>query len=100
MILQVSSSEVVDVFIERIQQVDPYLNAVVVNCFADARKEAAQIDKILSKEQLAEEYSVEKKPYLGVPFTAKEAFAIKGKTDNHVICSSGGPLEPFKIIKK
>jgi fatty acid amide hydrolase 2 len=61
--------EVVDAFIQRIEAVNPQLNAVVVPMFDAARRRA---------EQLACE-APGARPLYGVPFTIKEMIAVEGQ---------------------
>ena len=70
---RVSSSEVVDVHIRRIETVNPRLNAVVADRFERAREEARAVD-----ERLARSREPDLPPFLGVPFTLKENFAFPG----------------------
>ena len=71
---------VVDTFITRIKEVNPLLNAVIADRFEEARKEAAELDRVLDSGNLPEELSEQNAPYLGVPFTAKEAVSIAGNS--------------------
>ncbi len=64
----VSSSEVVDCSIRRIQQVNPALNAVVHTRFEAARKEAKAADERTDRQGA----------FYGVPCTIKEFFAVDG----------------------
>lgn len=64
---ELTSREVVDAFIERIEQVDGKLNAVVVRMFDEARKEALAADE-------ARRRGDELGPLHGVPITVKECF--------------------------
>jgi Asp-tRNA(Asn)/Glu-tRNA(Gln) amidotransferase A subunit family amidase len=41
-------------------------------------KEAIDIDKILDSDDIPEKYSLENAPLLGVPFSCKESFWVKG----------------------
>lgn len=65
-----SSSEVIEAHIRRIEAVNPRLNALVVPLFEQARKEAAAADAALARGE---------KPGLlhGVPITIKESFDVK-----------------------
>lgn len=67
---KVSSRELVDAAIARIEALDPKLNAVVVRDFERARTAAQAADDALAKG--------EKKPLLGLPMTVKEQFGIAG----------------------
>ncbi len=66
----VSSRELVDAAIARIEALDPKLNAVVVRDFAAARAAAITADEALARG--------ERRPLLGLPMTVKEQFNIAG----------------------
>src|SRR5262245_19481875 len=67
---ELSSSEVVEACIARIEQVNPALNAVVGKRYERARAEAKAADARLGKGDPA--------PLLGVPCTIKEFVAVHG----------------------
>jgi fatty acid amide hydrolase len=67
----VSSREVVDAHIARIEEVDGKLNAVVARRFAEARGEADAVDAARRQGQPLG-------PLAGVPITIKECFFLKG----------------------
>jgi amidase len=67
---RVSSRELVDSAIARIEALDSKINAVVVRDFDRARAAAAAADAALAKG--------ERRPLLGVPITVKEQFGIAG----------------------
>jgi amidase len=67
---QVSSRELVDSAISRIEALDPKINAVVVRDFDRARAAADAADAALAKG--------ERRALLGVPVTVKEQHAIAG----------------------
>src|SRR5438105_5960323 len=68
---EASAREVVDAHISRIQAVNPQLNALVVERFDAARKEAAEIDrKRATREPLP--------PLAGVPVSVKECLGLEG----------------------
>jgi fatty acid amide hydrolase 2 len=70
---KVSCREVIEAHIARIEKVNPRLNAVVEDRFALARVEADSVDRLLMKTQ-----TTNLPPYIGVPFTVKEAIALRG----------------------
>ncbi|XP_048370783.1 fatty-acid amide hydrolase 2 [Sphaerodactylus townsendi] len=74
----VTCVNVIETFIGRIKEVNPLINAVVKDRFEAALQEAHQVDKLLSEGHDSEESLREKFPYLGVPVTIKEAFALQG----------------------
>jgi len=67
---QVSSRELVDAAIARIEALDPKINAVVVRDFDRARTAANAADAALERG--------ERQPLLGLPMTVKEQFNIAG----------------------
>jgi amidase len=67
---QISSRELVDGTIARIEAVDPKINAVVVRDFDRARAAADAADAALARG--------EQRPLLGLPMTVKEQFNIAG----------------------
>ncbi|XP_062997953.1 fatty-acid amide hydrolase 2 [Elgaria multicarinata webbii] len=75
---EVKCIDVIETYIERIKQVNPLINAVVKDRFEAALQEAEQVDKLLSEGHDDEEALQEKFPFLGVPITIKEAFALHG----------------------
>jgi len=64
---QLSSREVVEYFINRIEMVNPSLNAVVLNFFEEALSKADAADKALAKGKILGKLH-------GLPFTIKECF--------------------------
>ncbi len=66
---EVSPSELLEAAIERIERIDPALNAVVIRWFDHARKTAASAD-------------LPNGPFRGVPFLIKDLFAdVRGAAD-------------------
>ncbi len=70
----VSAVEVLEVFIERIGQVNPAINALVADRFDQARHDAAAIDERIANANDPNELPA----LLGIPFTAKEFIAVDG----------------------
>ncbi|CAF4928564.1 unnamed protein product [Pieris macdunnoughi] len=73
---ELKSRDLVAACIERIKIVNPYLNAITDERFEDALKDAEEVDRMIEKGLSDEEF--EKKPFLGVPFTAKESHGVLG----------------------
>jgi amidase len=67
---RVSSAELVDFSIARIEALDPKINAVVVRDFERARAAAKEADAALARG--------ERRPLLGLPMTVKEQFNLAG----------------------
>ena len=74
---QISSDELVRACIERIQEVNPKLNAVVQLPAQKALEQAREADKALAKGEI-------NGPLHGVPFTLKDAIETEG-----VVCTGG-----------
>lgn len=62
----------------RVDEVNGIVNAVVWKNYEVAIKEAERIDKILSSDVIDEKYSEKNAPFLGVPHSIKESFEMKG----------------------
>ncbi len=63
--------EAIETHIERIERLDPLVNAVVVRCFERARQEARAAERaLLAGEDVG--------PLHGVPITVKEAVEVEG----------------------
>ena len=75
-VLQLRAEDVVKAFVDRINAVNPVVNAVVDQRFADALRDAQDIDARLD----AGDETLKDLPLLGVPFTVKESIAVKGKS--------------------
>uniref|UniRef100_A0A3B3ZP89 Amidase domain-containing protein n=1 Tax=Periophthalmus magnuspinnatus TaxID=409849 RepID=A0A3B3ZP89_9GOBI len=75
---EVSSVEVVQAYIDRIQEVNPLINAMVQERFSLALQEAAQVDKLIEEETGGEDVLEDRLPLLGVPLSVKESFAVQG----------------------
>lgn len=70
---EISSAEVVRAHIERIEQVDREINALVVRRFVEALREAEAVDATLTRSA-----SAGIPPLFGVPMTVKECFHVAG----------------------
>ncbi|XP_029616195.1 fatty-acid amide hydrolase 2-B [Salmo trutta] len=102
---EVSSVEVVQAYIDRIQEVNPLLNAMVQDRFAAALLEAAQVDKLIEEETGGEDVLEDRLPLLGVPLTVKEAFALRGMPNTTGVISrrgvlSAGDAPPVALLKR
>jgi amidase len=67
---KISSSELVEHTIARVQALDERLNAIVVRDFERAREAARAADAALAR--------AERRPLLGIPMTVKESFNVAG----------------------
>jgi amidase len=67
---KVSARELFEAAVDRIERLDPTINAVVVRDFERARAAADAADEALARG--------ERRPLLGVPMTVKEAFNVAG----------------------
>jgi len=71
---KLSSQEVVKKHIERIRAVNPKINAAVAYRFLEAIQEAELADSLIQ----SGDFNPLQTPFLGVPCSIKEAFALKG----------------------
>jgi len=85
---EVSSRDVVEAHIRRIEEVNPSLNAVVATRFDDAREEARRADVLISRASAPGDVS----PLCGVPCTVKEAFALEGMPNTGGLLSRKGKV--------
>ncbi|XP_064474012.1 fatty-acid amide hydrolase 2-like [Ornithodoros turicata] len=72
---KVKSVDVVKAYIKRIRQVQPMLNTIVDERFQDAVAEAEDIDRKIKSGTMDPQFL--SKPFLGVPFTAKNSVGIE-----------------------
>ena len=70
-------------YIDRAKEVNPIVNAIIDERYAAALKEAEEVDEILDSKKGTGKYSPINAPFLGVPLSSKEAFAIKGEESMH-----------------
>lgn len=66
------------IFIRRIRRINPLLNCVVDERFKDALQEAAEVDALIASKKYTVDELEEMKPFLGVPFSAKDSIGVKG----------------------
>lgn len=71
---EISPTELIEKYIQKIESVNPHLNALVEPLFAQAREDAAAKTKILAQTADPESLPI----YFGVPFTVKEMLAVQG----------------------
>jgi fatty acid amide hydrolase 2 len=81
---EVSSAEVVEAHIRHVERVNPALNAVVADRFEAARAEARAADARIGGEALP--------PFLGVPCSIKESFAVAGMPHTAGLVARAGVL--------
>ncbi|XP_065342069.1 fatty-acid amide hydrolase 2-B isoform X2 [Cloeon dipterum] len=75
---KISSEEVVKTFISRVEEINPILNCVVDQRFEEALEEARAVDKLLATTDKTAEEIEKETPFLGVPFSTKDAIKVKG----------------------
>ncbi|MEQ9221647.1 MAG: amidase [Cyclobacteriaceae bacterium] len=84
---KVSSEELVMAYIDRIEDVNYHLNAVVMQCFDRALMEAKEADKALKRKNI-------RGPLHGVPMTLKDSWEAEG------VISTGGTLGRIDYVGK
>ncbi|XP_028832440.1 fatty-acid amide hydrolase 2-A [Denticeps clupeoides] len=87
---EVTSVEVVQAYIDRIQEVNPLINAMVKDRFSAALQEAVQVDKLIEEETGGEDVLEDRLPLLGVPITVKESFCLQGMPNSTGLISRKG----------
>ncbi|CAL1299385.1 unnamed protein product [Larinioides sclopetarius] len=75
---KLKSVDLVNLYISRIQEVNPCINAAVNFRFEKALEEAQLIDEFIASDQKTEEELERDKPFLGVPLSVKELIAVEG----------------------
>ncbi|CAG9795036.1 unnamed protein product [Diatraea saccharalis] len=77
---EITSEELVTVYIERVKEVNPLLNAVVEERYRAALEDAKEVDRKIqeAKDNGVLVQFVQNKPLLGVPFTVKESCSLAG----------------------
>lgn len=90
---EVSSRELVELYLERIDRIDPHLNAYRVVMAERALAEADQAD--------ARRRSDGERPLLGVPVALKDNVDVAGELTTHGTSAHGGPAtEDAEIVKR
>ncbi len=82
---ELSSRELVDVHIARVEEVNPRINAMVASRFDEARAEADDADA-----RLRSDGASDLPPLFGVPCTIKESFALRGMPQTSGLVSRKG----------
>ena len=92
---EVKSEDVVKAYINRCNEVNPLINAIVENRFDAALKEARQIDEEIQKGLRNIGQMEAETPLLGVPITVKESLAVAGMSNQ-----SGRLLKNKNVAKE
>ncbi|KAF8777476.1 Fatty-acid amide hydrolase 2-A like protein [Argiope bruennichi] len=61
------SEDVIQAYIDRIQEVEPYINATAERCFEDALEKAKEVDALVASGKCTKEQLALEKPLLGIP---------------------------------
>ncbi|RVE44206.1 hypothetical protein evm_011161 [Chilo suppressalis] len=81
---EITSEELLTVYIERVKEVNPLLNAIVEERYRAALEDAKEVDRRIreARQNGTLEQLVEDKPILGVPFTVKESCSLGGLSNS------------------
>ncbi|XP_047022576.1 fatty-acid amide hydrolase 2-A-like [Helicoverpa zea] len=81
---EITSEKLVTIYIERVKEVNPYINAVVDERYRAATEDAKAVDRQIeeAKKNGTFEDLVKNKPLLGVPFTVKESCSLAGLSNS------------------
>jgi fatty acid amide hydrolase 2 len=69
---------VIKAYIQRCEEVNPLINAIVENRFEDALEEAKQVDADIANQLRTIEQMEKDLPLLGLPITVKESIGVTG----------------------
>nr|XP_033326332.1 fatty-acid amide hydrolase 2-A-like [Megalopta genalis] len=75
---ELSSQTLVQACIDRIEEVNPFLNAIVEDRFEEALAEAKKCDAMLKSGEVNAVTLEKEKPLFGVPVTIKESLSLNG----------------------
>jgi amidase len=93
---EVSSRELVELYLERIERLDPQLNAFV-KVFA----ERARADAEVADRQVAAGDAGDERPLLGVPFAVKDVEAVQGEVTAYGTAAFNRPaLADSKVVTR
>lgn len=76
--MQLKSETIVKAYIDRIQEVNPFINAVIEDRFELAINEAKLYDEQLKSGKFTIDILEKEKPLYGVPITIKESCCLSG----------------------
>lgn len=72
--------DVVSAYIERIKEVNRFINAVVDERFKEALEESQLVDDLIARSDESQRREIlRRKPFLGVPVTTKNLVGVKGQ---------------------
>uniref|UniRef100_A0A6G5A1Q1 Putative amidase n=1 Tax=Rhipicephalus microplus TaxID=6941 RepID=A0A6G5A1Q1_RHIMP len=75
---KLKSVDLVERYIRRMRDVQPVINAVVEDRYEEAIAEAEAADQLVASGTVTPEQLAKDKPFLGVPLTTKNCYAVKG----------------------
>ncbi|KAJ2952342.1 hypothetical protein O0L34_g4627 [Tuta absoluta] len=80
----ITSEHLVNLYIDRVKEVNPYLNAVVEERYRAALEDAKEVDRIVEEARRSGKIRelAKKKPLLGVPCTVKESCSLIGLSNS------------------
>ncbi|XP_042907880.1 fatty-acid amide hydrolase 2-B-like [Parasteatoda tepidariorum] len=75
---KVKSETIVQAYIDRIQEVEPYINATTYQRFSEAIQEARLADELVASGKMSRSQLLLEKPLLGIPISIKQLIQIEG----------------------
>lgn len=78
---QLKSEEIVRAYVERCNEVNPLINAIVEDRFDAALEEAKKVDALIASKTVSQEEMEQQTPMLGVPITVKESISVEGMSN-------------------
>lgn len=67
------------IYINRVKEVNPMINACVDERFEQALADARDVDDMIKTGNMSKQQLATEMPLLGVPFSCKEMIGVKGK---------------------
>ncbi|KAM7307336.1 fatty-acid amide hydrolase 2-A [Ixodes scapularis] len=91
---QLKSAVLVERYMARLRAVQPVINAVVEDRFEEAMDEARAADRLVASGEVSREQLAREKPFLGVPLTTKDCYAVKGMLQDSGLVARAGFRAP------
>jgi len=92
---QLKCVDVIKAYKQRIEEVNPLLNAVIQDRFSEALQDAENTDLLIATTSLSPEDLLKQFPLLGVPVTVKESIFVAGMSSTGGLVKAAGNKAPY-----
>ncbi|XP_071041201.1 fatty-acid amide hydrolase 2-A, partial [Parasteatoda tepidariorum] len=92
---KLKSVDLLNVYISRVKDVNPHLNAAVNYRFERALEEAQRVDELIASNFKTEEELERETPFLGIPISVKELIAVEGMPLSAGLVSRKNVMSPI-----